>query len=433
VKLLRALPLVCVAAGVAAPGADAAVSCSYLDGLPLGAGNNSAEVTMSAHGDQATIGAAGDPAEVRVNGAPCSLTPLGGTRARLDNLDTIRITDASAGGDTAVQIEEPARFAPGEGSEPDTTPEIEWELDLGSGRDVVVGLSSDSEDRVRLGAGEGSSRADFNAGNEATNQDPDWRLSGVEAIFLAGGGGADQMTGAGGPGFTGALPEALALFGQDGSDALVGGSGADWIVAGSANDVTAGGDGADVIDGGEGDQDYLNLAGQPSATVNLAAGTVTAPGGDDRLENIEGVVGTAGDDTFVGDGGPLNVFDGSRGDDSFRGRRGRDVFLGFNGADAGSGGAGADVLVGERGRDLLRGGRGQDIIDSKRGGSDVVRCGEGRDGYLADRSDDVSGCEIELTEAGKAAYEVAGTKRSFEGLGFERGAAADHLPLRLRR
>jgi Ca2+-binding RTX toxin-like protein len=434
VKLLRLLPVVIAAGVIGPPSADAAVSCSYADGLPLGSGNNSATVTLSAGGDEAVIGTAGDPAELRVNGSPCALTPIGGTRARLDNLDTIRISDTSAAGDTAVEVAEPARFVPGEGSEGDTTPEIEWEVDLGAGRDVLVGLSGDaSGDRVRLGAGDGPSRADFNPGNEATHQDPDWELSGVEAVFLAGGVGADQMTGAGGPGFSGALPEAVALFGQDGPDALVGGDGADWIVAGAADDVTAGGDGADVIDGGDGDEDYVNLVGEPRAEVDLADGTVMAPGGNDSLANIEGVIGTAGDDSFAGDGTALNVFDGSRGDDSFRGRGGRDVVLGSNGDDTASGGGGADVLAGEKGRDLLRGGRGRDIIDSKRGGSDVANCGDGRDGYLADRSDEVSGCEIELTEAGKGAYKVAGTGRLYEGLGFARGPAADHLPLRLRR
>jgi Ca2+-binding RTX toxin-like protein len=432
--LLRLVPLVIAAGAVAAPAADAAVGCSYDDGLPLGAGNNSATVTMSAGGDEAVIGIAGDPAEIRVNGSPCSLTPLGGTRARLDNLDTIRVNDTSGTGNTVARIERPAQFAPGESAESDTTPEIEFEIDLGDGaRDALVTAPTgeDVADHVRMGVADGASRADFNAGAEATHEDPDVRLAGVEGSALQGGDGEDRLSAAGGPGFGSPLPEAVGLFGQAASDELEGGSANDVLNGGPGNDLLDGGAGTDRYDGAEGDQDYVDLHGEPVVAANLAAGTATASGATELLTNVEGVLGTRGEDLLEGDGAPLNIFDGARGDDVLRGRAGRDVMLGFNGDDTASGGLGADVIAGEKGRDLLSGGRGQDIVTAKGGGDDDVRCGSGRDGYLADRHDEVTDCEIELTESGNGAYKVASTGRAFDALGFERASATDHLPVRL--
>ena len=430
---LALLLVVLVAAAIAAPGADAAVSCSYVDGLPLGAGNNSAVVTMSAGGDQARIGTAGDPAEVRVNDSPCSLTPLGGTRARLDNLDTITVNDTSSG-DTGVIVESPAGFVPGESGEADTTPEIEFEIDLGDGSDAIGAAFTAADDRARLGVADGASAADFNADSGATNQDPDYRLEGVDVAFIGGASGSDRISASGGRGFTAELSWPVALYGQEDPDTLAGGGGADYLNGGAGNDLLGGGPGADALDGGDGDQDYIDLGEEPAAEASLLDGTATGPGGSDTLFNIEGIIGTSGGDVLEGDANALNIFDGGRGQDTLRGKGGRDFMLGFNGTDTAVGGRGADVIAGEEGRDLLSGGRGQDIINSAGGGRDRVRCGGGRDGYLADRSDDVVGCEIKVEPVGKAGSKrfPTGMGPSYEPLGFERAPASDLLPLRLR-
>jgi Ca2+-binding RTX toxin-like protein len=424
-----------LAAGlVAAPGADAAVSCSYVDGLPVGAGNNSAAVTLSAAGDQARIGTAGDPAELRVNGAACSLTTFAGTRARLDNLDAIRVTDTSSG-NTAVIVEGPVGFVPGESPEGDSTPEIEFEIDLGAGAGDAIGtLSTTADDRVRLGVADGAGGADFNAGSGVTNEDPDYRLEGIEVGFLGAGGGSDQFSAAGGRGFSAGLPWPVALYGQDEKDSLVGGAAADYLHGGTGNDLLVGGPAADSLDGAEGDQDYIDLGADPAAEASLLDGTATGPAGTDTLANVEGIIGTSGGDRLEGDANALNIFDGGRGPDRFRGKGGRDVILGYNGADSAVGGRGADVIAGENGADSLTGGRGQDIIYSADGNRDEVNCGNARDGYLADRFDDVAGCEIKLEPASKAGYKLAPAEMgsSFEPLGLERGAAPDHLSLRLR-
>lgn len=90
--------------------------------------------------------------------------------------------------------------------------------------------------------------------------------------------------------------------------------------------------------------------------------------------------GTAGDDLLeVRAGGP----------DELRGLGGDDEIHGYYGDDC---------LLGGRGEDHLDGGYGSDLILARDGEPDRVECGEGigrdRDRVVADRRDQVSGCEI---------------------------------------
>lgn len=85
-----------------------------------------------------------------------------------------------------------------------------------------------------------------------------------------------------------------------GVEHLIGTSGADQIQATGDNNLIAGGASADVIDGREG-RDYVYFADEGGpVTVNFSTGTGTGGHAEgDTYTDIEGAVGTSGDDTFI--------------------------------------------------------------------------------------------------------------------------------------
>ncbi len=230
------------------------------------------------------------------------------------------------------------------------------------------------------------------------------------------------------------------LTGDGWNNTLIGGPGADRLDGGAPQATAAGADGRfgtsdDVMT--PADTDTVSYAGSTAGVtitfserrlnnedVTIGAGS----GGDaegDRLLNIEKVIGTAHDDTFIAssltqmfDGGenaeddpetpnldeskdsdtvsfanlddPVNLLLGRsfyrnienaiggsgndilRGDDNpnrLEGGAGDDFMSGFNGADTLVGGAGDDRLVGASGFDLLNGGPGADNINGDAGGT----------------------------------------------------------------
>ena len=144
------------------------------------------------------------------------------------------------------------------------------------------------------------------------------------------------------------------LFGSEFDDALTGDAGANELRGNGGSDTLEGGAGADTLDGGDG-VDTASYAGS-AAGVTIDLQLNTASGGDaegDTLTNIENVIGSAFDDTLIGDGG-VNVLDGGDGNDSLNGRVGDDTLLG---------GAGNDSLNGRQGADTLDGGAGIDTAN----------------------------------------------------------------------
>jgi hypothetical protein len=112
----------------------------------------------------------------------------------------------------------------------------------------------------------------------------------------------------------------------------------------------------------------------PGACANLEVGTSFA----DRLR------GTRRGDRIKG----------RRGDDAVRGRPGADCLGGGGGDDRIEAGGGRDRLGGGRGDDRLLGAAGPDRIRAAGdGGSDIVRCGRGKDRARVDRDDVARGCE----------------------------------------
>ncbi len=104
------------------------------------------------------------------------------------------------------------------------------------------------------------------------------------------------------------------LVGSAFDDKLTGNSVDNTLIGGAGNDGLFGGGGADHLIGGDGVLDVASYLGSAAAvTVDLSLGT--GHGGDaagDTLTGIEGVDGSAFDDTLIGDGGG-NVLAGEMG------------------------------------------------------------------------------------------------------------------------
>lgn len=135
------------------------------------------------------------------------------------------------------------------------------------------------------------------------------------------------------------------IRGLNGVDAIYGYAGNDSLYGGDGDDGLVGGDGADVIDGGNGFDTLYYNSSTVAVSINLTTGTNS--GGEaagDTISNIDAILGSAYNDTMVGDGG-YNYFSGGAGNDSL------------------STGDGNDGLYGGLGADTLNGGNGTDIID----------------------------------------------------------------------
>src|SRR5262249_41112534 len=108
------------------------------------------------------------------------------------------------------------------------------------------------------------------------------KLSGIENI-IGSDTGNDTITG---------NSVANTLSGQTGDDALIGGAGNDTLIGGAGNDTLAGGLGIDMA----------SYAGSGPVTVDLSNTGAQGGGNDatgDVLSEIEGVIGSSGNDTLT--------------------------------------------------------------------------------------------------------------------------------------
>ncbi|WP_257263845.1 calcium-binding protein [Endozoicomonas sp. ONNA2] len=194
------------------------------------------------------------------------------------------------------------------------------------------------------------------------------------------------------------------LTGMAGNDTISGGEGNDKLYGNAGNDTLAGGIGNDELYGGEGTDiaDYSYLTSGRSFNLNnfTNQGIMTlAPGDEDKLYSIEGIIGTQGDDTLIGNA-DSNILDGHDGTDTvdfsqmdinggvlanlsikqatytlsdgttsndrlynienLQGTSGQDTLTGDSGSNTLEGGAGNDTLNGGGGDDILNGGFGID-------------------------------------------------------------------------
>lgn len=155
---------------------------------------------------------------------------------------------------------------------------------------------------------------------------------------LIGGMGNDTLAGS---------VDANELEGEAGDDMLIGRAGVDTLDGGDGNDTLNGGLGGDRLEGGGGVNDGIDSASYADATLGLVA-DLTTPGNNtdeatgDTYSSIEGLIGSAFNDTLRGDAGN-NILAGGAGADSLVGNNGNDTLAGGDGADTLLGGSGFDM------------------------------------------------------------------------------------------
>jgi len=150
------------------------------------------------------------------------------------------------------------------------------------------------------------------------------------------------------------------LIGTTGDDTFIGGTD-----AGSA-----------VMDGAQGNNWIsYNYVGSSSVTVNLASGTASGSGSNDRFVNVENVYGSGGNDLFYADA-RANSFVGGGGTDvvSYAGQSA--VTVDQTGGNRGTGAASGDsysgiaTIIGSSGNDTFVGGRTSDVATMDGSGGD---------------------------------------------------------------
>ncbi|SDY83501.1 M10 family metallopeptidase C-terminal domain-containing protein [Nitrosomonas sp. Nm33] len=143
-------------------------------------------------------------------------------------------------------------------------------------------------------------------------------------------------------------------IGGSGNDTLIGNSADNVLDAGVGDDTLKGGLGNDELIGGKGfDRAYYDDA-TSSVTVNLATGASSGGAGNDTLNGIEGVMGSAFNDTLTGDKNANNLVGGA----------GNDRLNGGAGVDTMSGGLGNDSYIVDNTTDI--------IIENTAEGSDKI-------------------------------------------------------------
>lgn len=180
---------------------------------------------------------------------------------------------------------------------------------------------------------------------------------------IVGGSGGDTIDGLGGDD---------RICGGGGEDVLYGGEGADELDGGDRDDQLKGGPGPDYLVGGETGEyygDWADYFDAPGAVQMTLGGTgVVGDAEGDTTSGVENIIGSAFNDSLVGDG-EANRIQGGDGPDYIAGAGGDDVIVGQAGVDSLYGNGGEDTIDGGAGADLLNGGTGDDDISDPSGGN----------------------------------------------------------------
>jgi len=132
------------------------------------------------------------------------------------------------------------------------------------------------------------------------------------------------------------------IEGLGGADVLEGLGNDDELLGGDDDDLLRGGTGDDVLDGGAGVDTADFSTALAGVVASLADGSASGDG-NDTLEGVENLTGSAFGDSLTGDGG-ANRLVGLAGDDNLSGGEGDDTLSGGEGADTLAGGGGTDTV-----------------------------------------------------------------------------------------
>jgi hypothetical protein len=226
-----------------------------------------------------------------------------------------------------------------------------------------------------------------------------------QAAYIDGGSNNDSLTG-------GVAPDLF--LGGAADDTLIGGSGNDIIRGGGGNDTVNGGAGVDLIDFSDASAGIsVTLGAGGSGSADLSAVGLDK----DSYSNIEGVIGSAFNDTLAGNTSD-NIIRGGAGNDTIDGAGGTDI-LDFSDGTSGitftviqsssnnsinlsTAGLGTDTykniegvtgthfddtLNGSSLKDLIQGGDGNDTI-SGNDGDDLITGGLGADNLAGGNGND---------------------------------------------
>jgi hypothetical protein len=146
---------------------------------------------------------------------------------------------------------------------------------------------------------------------------------------FTGSAGNDRLTGGYGASAVYGLAGDDTLEGRDAFDSLVGGAGNDLLIASFGADTLDGGEGFDVVRAQDVDSVYylVNFS-FPAGQLVVSRSFDSVKTAEQVLSSIEGAIGTAGDDRFIGLNGPERV----RGE-TFRPMLGNDTVDGGTGID----------------------------------------------------------------------------------------------------
>lgn len=167
-------------------------------------------------------------------------------------------------------------------------------------------------------------------------------ISGLMSYVFA---GADTFSGSGGDDAFNSFAGNDTLYGNGGDDVLFAGDGNDRLFGGEGNDLLFGGKGNDLLIGGNGSDtaSYANTIAPVTVSLLVTTAQATGWAGTDTLQQIENLIGGAGNDKLTGNA-LGNFIKGGAGNDTISAGGGNDVIEGGNGNDALNGGDGIDTL-----------------------------------------------------------------------------------------
>lgn len=116
------------------------------------------------------------------------------------------------------------------------------------------------------------------------------------------------------------------LLGNSSDNVLTGNGGNDTLMGREGNDLLIGGLGNDALDGGTGVDTASYASASAGVMVNVAAGTATGGAGNDTINAIENVIGSAFQDRIIGDGN-VNTIKAGSGIDVVTLGGGNDIFV----------------------------------------------------------------------------------------------------------